>query len=106
MAAYLVFTRKRTVDAQELAKYWQNIRSTFVGHPIEVLAAYGPHMSLEGPPIEGAVIARFPTLDAARAWYDSPAYQKVAAYRLRGAEYDGFIVTGVAADSTSGEVTQ
>jgi hypothetical protein len=36
------------------------------GHPIEVLGAYGNHEVLEGDPIEGTVIAKFPTVKAAK----------------------------------------
>jgi hypothetical protein len=32
------------------------------GHPIEVLVAYGKHEVLEGDPIEGIVIAKFPNV--------------------------------------------
>jgi uncharacterized protein (DUF1330 family) len=41
------------------------------------------------------VIAEFPTLEAAKAWYLSPAYQEVARHRKKGAAYRGFIVAGV-----------
>jgi uncharacterized protein (DUF1330 family) len=52
-------------------------------------------VTLEGPEVEGVVVAEFPTLEAARAWYDSPAYQEVAQHRFRGAIYRGLIVEGV-----------
>jgi uncharacterized protein (DUF1330 family) len=35
------------------------------------------------------------TLEDARAWYDSPAYQEVAQHRFREAIYRGLIVEGV-----------
>ena len=95
MAAYLVFTRTQTIDRKELEIYWSQIRATFAGHPIEVLAAYGTQQVLEGEAIEGAVIARFPSIEAAKAWYDSPAYQAAAKHRHLGALYQGFIVEGV-----------
>ncbi|MGK4385581.1 DUF1330 domain-containing protein [Ectopseudomonas oleovorans] len=49
---------------------------------------------MEGPPIEGAVILRFPTMQAARDWYDSPAYQTIAAHRFAGSRYRAFIIEG------------
>ena len=51
-------------------------------------------MTLEGPEVEGVVIAEFPSTEAARAWYDSPAYQAAANDRRRGAVYRGLIVEG------------
>jgi uncharacterized protein (DUF1330 family) len=69
--------------------------STLEGHPIRILAAYGRHVTLEGPEVEGVVIAEFPTLEEARAWYDSAAYQEVIQHRFRGAIYRGLIVEGI-----------
>ena len=60
MSAYIVFTRTKTIDQKELEKYWDGIKATMEGHPIEVLVAYGKHEVLEGDPIEGIVIAKFP----------------------------------------------
>jgi len=95
MSAYVVFTRERTLDRAELEAYWARVQATLEGRPIKVLAAYGPHLTLEGPDVEGVVIAEFPTLEEARDWYESPAYQEAARYRQRGAVYRGVIVTGV-----------
>jgi uncharacterized protein (DUF1330 family) len=94
MPAFMVFIREKTLDQPELEAYWA-IRGTLEGHPIKILAAYGRHVTLEGAEAEGVVIAEFPTLEAARAWYDSPAYQEVAQHRFRGAIYRGLIVEGV-----------
>lgn len=94
MAAYIVFTREKTLDRSEMEAYWAKVPPTLDGRPIKVLAAYGRHVTLEGPEVEGVVIAEFPTLEEARAWYDSPAYQEAAEHRSRGAIYRGLIVEG------------
>ena len=95
MSAYIVFTRTKTIDQKELEKYWAGIKATMNGHPIELLVAYGKHEVLEGDPIEGIVIAKFPDVKAAKAWYYSEAYQSVAKHRKVGAIYHGLIVEGV-----------
>jgi len=95
MSAYIVFTRTKTIDQKELDTYWAGIRATVNGHPIEVLVAYGKHEVLEGDPIEGIVIAKFPDVKAAKDWYYSEAYQSVAQHRKQGATYNGLIVEGV-----------
>ena len=95
MSAYLLFIREKTIDQSELEAYWAKLRATMAGHPIKVLAAYGRHVTLEGPEVEGVVVAEFPSVEEARAWYDSPAYQEAAQHRLRGAVYRGLIVEGV-----------
>ena len=95
MSAFMVFIREKTLDQPELEAYWAKIRATLEGHPIKILAAYGRHVTLEGPEVEGVVVAEFPTLEEARAWYDSAAYQEAAQHRFRGAVYRGLIVEGV-----------
>ncbi|MHB0958788.1 MAG: DUF1330 domain-containing protein [Pirellulaceae bacterium] len=95
MPAYVVFIREKTLDQSELEAYWEKVTGTLDGRPLKVLAAYGKHLTLEGPDVEGVVIAEFPTLDEARDWYESPAYQEAAQHRHRGAVYRGLIVEGV-----------
>ena len=95
MSAYVVFTRTKTTDKKELEKYWTGIKATMKDHPIEVLVAYGKHEVLEGDPIEGMVIAKFPSVKAAKDWYHSEAYQNVARHRKHGAIYQGLIFEGV-----------
>lgn len=95
MPAYVVFMREKTLDASELETYSSKAPASLAGQPVKILSAYGRHVNLEGPDIEGAVIAEFPSLEAARAWYDSPAYQAAAQHRFRGAVYRGFIIEGV-----------
>jgi len=95
MSAYVVFTRTKTIDQKELEKYWTGIQGTMKGHPIEVLVAYGKHEVLEGDPIEGMVIVKFPSVKAAKDWINSEAYQDIAKHRKLGATYHGLIVEGL-----------
>lgn len=96
MPAYVVFTRIKTLDQKKLEIYWSEISETLEDHPIEVLVPYGKFEVLEGDPIEGIVIAKFPDVQSAKNWYFSDAYQKVAKHRQMGAIYQGLIVEGVA----------
>jgi uncharacterized protein (DUF1330 family) len=41
------------------------------------------------------MMLEFPTFRAARAWYDSPAYQAASQHRFKGADYRAIIVEGV-----------
>ena len=95
MATYIVFIRESTHNASELAVYSQQVGDTLTGHPVTVLAAYGRQEVIEGPDVEGVVILAFPTFEAAKAWYDSPAYREVREHRFRGADYRAVIVEGV-----------
>ncbi|MBM4090131.1 MAG: DUF1330 domain-containing protein [Planctomycetes bacterium] len=95
MAAYIVFTRESTRDVSALATYSEKVGDTLTGHPVTVLAAYGRHEVLEGPDVEGVVILEFPSVEEAKAWYDSPAYREVRQYRFRGSEYRAVMVEGL-----------
>jgi uncharacterized protein (DUF1330 family) len=95
MSAYFIFTRDKTLDQAEMDIYHEQVRATFAGHDIKLLAAYGPFEDLEGHPTEGSVIAEFPSMEAAKAWYDSPAYRKVRVHRENGAVYRAVLVQGV-----------
>lgn len=95
MSAYAVFIRETTHDRSELEAYTPKAAASMTGHPMKVLAAYGRQDVLEGPDVEGVVIVEFPSLEEARAWYDSPAYRHAREYRFRGADYRAVIVEGV-----------
>jgi uncharacterized protein (DUF1330 family) len=72
-----------------LAIYWDKIRGTFEDHEVKVLAAYGKHEVLEGDETEGAIIAEFTAFEAAKTWYDSPAYREVRKHRQKAPIYRG-----------------
>ena len=95
MSAYIVFTRTKTIDQKELDKYRAGIKATMKGHPVEVLAADGKYEVLEGDPIEGMVIVKFPSVKAAMDWINSEAYQDIAMHRKLGATHHGLIVEGL-----------
>lgn len=98
MSAYLIFTREATLDSAELALYSQQAPATLEDHPVKTLAFYGSQQVLEGADAEGVVILEFPSLEAARTWYESPAYQAAREHRFKGAEYRVVLVEGVRND--------
>lgn len=95
MPAYIIFARDVTTDQAEMDIYSPLARASMAGHPIKPLSVYGDFQSLEGQPIEGAVVLEFPTIAEARAWYDSPAYQEALVHRKAGADYRVFITDGL-----------
>lgn len=95
MTVFIVATRETTTDAEELAKYVVAAGEARGDHPLTPLAFYGKMEVLEGAPMEGAVILSFPSEEAARAWYDSPAYQAAREHRLKGADYRFFMIAGI-----------
>ena len=95
MSAYIVLSRTETLDQKEMDLYMAAVQATFEGHTIEMLVGYGNYESIEGTPIEGAVIAKFPDMEAAKKWYFGEAYQAVLKHRKKGATYNGFIAEGL-----------
>lgn len=96
MSAYIVYVRDRITDPEEFAKYQDLAPAASEGHRMTPLAFYGAVETLEGQPVDGAVIVEFPSKADAKAAYDSPLYQEALKHRLRGAEYRVFIVEGLA----------
>jgi uncharacterized protein (DUF1330 family) len=95
MPAYIVFMRDRMKDPAEFERYMAAVPGTLEGHPVRPLAIYGKLEMLEGPPIEGAVIAEFESYEAALAWYRSPAYQQAVQHRFKGGDYRVFVLQGL-----------
>src|SRR5258708_10186583 len=100
MSAYLVFTREKTLDEAELTIYWDKIRATFAGHQVKVLVNYGRLEALEGDTVEGIVIAEFLSFEAAKSWYESPAYPAIRHHPLKEAIYNGRVCDGVYTGNT------
>ncbi|WP_428002328.1 DUF1330 domain-containing protein [Acidovorax sp.] len=96
MTAYVIFIREKTLDQQQLDIYAEKVPDTLPSVPIQLLSAYGRIEVFEGETPEGVVLFSFPTVEDARAWYYSEAYQAAAQHRHAGAMYRGFVVEGVA----------
>jgi uncharacterized protein (DUF1330 family) len=95
MSAYIVFTRERLRDQAEFDTYSGKAGASLAGHEVKPLAVYGRSETLEGAPVDGAVIVEFPDMKAARRWYDSPAYTEARMHRFKSADYRVFIIEGV-----------
>jgi uncharacterized protein (DUF1330 family) len=95
MSAYVVFTREKTLDAHALAANSKDLRATLHRHTVKILALYDSHEDLEGPSTEGTVILEFPSIDAAKAWYNGSPYREVREHRLKGAHYRVTLIEGV-----------
>ncbi|HEY0648149.1 DUF1330 domain-containing protein [Phenylobacterium sp.] len=95
MPAYVIFIKNSTKDAEALKVYSQKAGAARGDHKITPLAYYGPLEVLEGDPAEGVVLLQFPDTAAAKAWYDSPAYQEAKEHRLKGADYRVILAEGL-----------
>ena len=96
MTAYVLFIRESQIrDVPEMQTYQ---RMAMAGPPdpkLTALVAYGAMEALEGKLPDGVVLLQFPTVEDAKAWYLSPAYQAAVPHRQKGADYRAFIVQGL-----------
>ena len=94
---YMVYICHSVSDRVMLEKYWSSIGPTLAGQPIKVFAAYTPYEVLEGENVLGVFVAEWPSMDAAKAWYDGPGYAAIRHLRMDNARYTGVLVeAGVA----------
>jgi uncharacterized protein (DUF1330 family) len=94
MSAYVVFTRERMRDKAAYDVYASKAGATLAGHTFKRHVGYGKFEMFEGAPIDGCVILEFPTMDAAKAWYNGPEYTAARQDRFKGCDYRVFIVEG------------
>lgn len=93
MAAYLISICRGVTDRRRLEEYWANVAPSFEGYGAKPLAAYAPFEVLEGDATaKGVVLFEFPSLESAKRWYTSPAYQEVKRRRDGAAEFELILV--------------
>jgi uncharacterized protein (DUF1330 family) len=95
MPTYVVITKTRIRDPNELPLYAKEAPVFMAGHAARFLARFGTSEVKEGAGVEGVASIEFPTFAEAKAWYESPAYQEASQHRFRGGDYNIVIVEGV-----------
>ncbi len=95
MTAYAIFIRERSRNAAELQTYAELVTPLLGSRALPCLPPTAIWMLLRGAAPEGVVMASFPTMEAARAFYDSPEYQVAVKHRFLGADYRSFIIEGI-----------
>jgi uncharacterized protein (DUF1330 family) len=87
--AYLISLCRSVTDRKRLEDYWANVAPAFEGVKAKPLAAYSPFEILEGDGgVQGVVLFEFSSLEEARRWYNSAAYQDVKKLREGAADFD------------------
>jgi len=95
MAAYVIADVEVT-DPAGYDEYRKGVPATIAAHGGRYLARGGAVQVLEGDWIpRRAVILEFPSLERARAWYDSPEYRPLREMRARASDSRLVIIDGV-----------
>jgi len=85
MACYWV-ARSRVVDPAEYKKYTDRVPAIMAKYEGKVLARGGRYQILEGPDtFHRFVVIEFPSMEKAKACFDSPEYREAASFRRGGA---------------------
>ena len=79
-------------DADAYGEYAKRATVAIAAHGGVFLARAGRYVQLEGRDRARNVVARFPSLEAAVACYNSPAYQDALSYAKDAAERDLVVV--------------
>lgn len=93
MAAYILADVDVT-DPEQYAEYRKLSTAAFLAHGVKPLARGGATTRLEGREPGRIVVLPFDSVAAARAFYDSPEYQKARSAREGAAVMNMVIVEG------------
>lgn len=95
---YLISEADAITDLTAIKKYGEKVPETLVpfnGHYHFVVAG-GKAQSLDGEAPQGIVVIAFDSVEQARGWYDSPAYQAIKPIRQSATKGRMFLVEGLA----------
>jgi uncharacterized protein (DUF1330 family) len=93
MAAYFI-ARYNVTNPEGFKAYGAAVGPTFAGHDMEVIVLDHAANAVEGTPPQNTVILKFPSKEAALAWYNSPEYQAIKHHRTDNSEGDIALVEG------------
>ncbi|RAY16302.1 DUF1330 domain-containing protein [Actinomadura craniellae] len=92
--AYVIFT-EAIKDQAGMDAYGQAAASAMSGD-LQLLAFDSQPQTLEGEwHGDRTVVLEFPSVEAARAWYESAEYQKAKALRQAAADTNAVIISGL-----------
>lgn len=95
MTAYAVAVIRETRFGPEIKEYLQRIDATLAPYSGRYRVHGGPYEPLEGTWSSDLVIIEFPSMEQAKAWYDSDAYAAIRPLRTAHTEGDVLLVQGV-----------
>ena len=81
MATYLV-VNYRITDAEGMAKYREVVIPQLMEAGCEFLVVNDDAEVIEGSPSPTVIVLKFESVEAAKAWYNSPEYQAIKPLRL------------------------
>jgi uncharacterized protein (DUF1330 family) len=94
--AYCIFDVLEITDADTMERYRAAVRTTVQNHGGRYLVIGGNPQQVEGDVrATFPVIIEFPSLEAARRWYDSPEYAPLLKLRLESTRGRMYMAEGL-----------
>lgn len=95
MTAYLVSDIIEVTDPGAMSEYGEAAQATIADHGGTILA-FGAGEALEGSWVPGTVVlVSFDSMEALKAWYDSPEYQAALPIRHGASRANVIVFDGV-----------
>jgi uncharacterized protein (DUF1330 family) len=95
MTAYVMAHVHATNFGPEIVDYLRNVDATMQPFGGRFVVHGGPVDAVEGDLSGDLIIIEFPDLDAARGWYNSPAYLEIRHLRTGNTTADTIIFDGL-----------
>lgn len=95
MKAYAIAHVRQVTPHPDLGEYMRRIDATLEPYGGRFRVHNATHEVVEGTWDGGIIMIGFPSMDAAREWYKSDAYQDILALRTRHMEIDIILVEGI-----------
>jgi uncharacterized protein (DUF1330 family) len=93
---YIISEADAITGLTAIKEYGEKVPETLAPFNHHFLVRGGKPRALEGEPPQGIVVIAFDSVEKAREWYESPAYQAIKPIRQRASKGRMFIVEGVA----------
>jgi len=94
--AYIISEADAITDPNATKKYGEKVPETLAPFEGHYHFLGGKAQSLDGEAPEGIVVIAFDSVEQARAWYFSPAYQAIKPIRQSAVKGRMFMVEGIA----------
>jgi uncharacterized protein (DUF1330 family) len=93
---YVISEADAILDIPTVQKYGQGVPQTLAPFNHHFVVRGGNPQTLDGDSPKGIVVIAFDSVQKAREWYDSPAYQAIKPLRQSSTKGRVFIVEGIA----------
>jgi uncharacterized protein (DUF1330 family) len=102
MPAYVI-AQMQVNDSKMYREYASKIGPTAAAYGARILAANDAEVREGAPQYARTVIGEFPSLDAARSWYESEAYRAILPLRLKSTTGTLVMVEGFSLPPVEGD---